>query len=130
MLRAQYRCHTRAVCSLTTSTHCANVFWTASDDGTVRQFDQRVPHVCLSDSECRNVSFINSFPFSVNYHQCILSAHIGSIPREVEEVKWCLPDNYSLAFNVRHLQRLEMATMARMNIIDSRTQFTRNKVSG
>lgn len=49
-------CHDTRVKRLATSQDCSHIIWSASEDGTVRQFDLREPHVCQSNVQpCKNV---------------------------------------------------------------------------
>ncbi|XP_034253371.1 WD and tetratricopeptide repeats protein 1-like [Thrips palmi] len=43
-------CHTSRVKRLAVCPDCPHLYWSAAEDGTVRQFDIRAPHVCRSDS--------------------------------------------------------------------------------
>ncbi len=40
---------------LATSPSSPSLFWSASEDGCVRQFDVREPHTCSRAGTCRNV---------------------------------------------------------------------------
>lgn len=51
-----FRCHAVRVKRLATSPETPHLIWSASEDGTVRQFDLRESHSCQSGSEpCKNV---------------------------------------------------------------------------
>ena len=50
-----YECHTGRVKELEASYSVPNVFWSASEDGTVRQFDTRLPPSLQNQPSSRNV---------------------------------------------------------------------------
>ena len=52
--RKAFSCHTRRVKQVLADPMSLSVFWSASEDGTLRQFDLRERHVC-SEDECHNV---------------------------------------------------------------------------
>eukprot|EP01102_Stenamoeba_stenopodia_P007259 TRINITY_DN2022_c0_g1_i3.p1 TRINITY_DN2022_c0_g1~~TRINITY_DN2022_c0_g1_i3.p1 ORF type:complete len:617 (-),score=108.75 TRINITY_DN2022_c0_g1_i3:73-1923(-) len=58
----EYLCHSGRVKAMDIENSNSHLFWSASEDGTVRQFDERVPHLCShhhnhsdDDSTCDNV---------------------------------------------------------------------------
>jgi WD and tetratricopeptide repeat-containing protein 1 len=50
-----YKCHRGRVKKLATESGNPNLFWSASEDGTVRQFDTRLKHICRRDAPCDTV---------------------------------------------------------------------------
>ncbi|OEH80264.1 wd g-beta repeat-containing protein [Cyclospora cayetanensis] len=51
----RFTCHANQVKHIAALPHDSrNIWWSASDDGTIRQFDRREPHVCRR-RDCRNV---------------------------------------------------------------------------
>lgn len=51
-----YKCHIGRVKRLATAPNTPYMLWSASEDGTIRQFDLRQPHTCNTSSKnCRNV---------------------------------------------------------------------------
>ncbi|KAK3922885.1 WD and tetratricopeptide repeats protein 1 [Frankliniella fusca] len=44
-------CHTSRVKRLAVCPETPSLFWSSSEDGTIRQFDQRVPHICRNESD-------------------------------------------------------------------------------
>ncbi|XP_066918080.1 WD and tetratricopeptide repeats protein 1-like [Clytia hemisphaerica] len=50
-----FYCHSRRIKRLAVCDSSPSMIWSASEDGTVREFDLRSPHKCSSESPCRNV---------------------------------------------------------------------------
>ncbi|EDV25014.1 uncharacterized protein TRIADDRAFT_25382, partial [Trichoplax adhaerens] len=50
-----FRCHTNRVKRLANTASMPYLFWSASEDGTVRQFDLRENHTCQDGQSCSNV---------------------------------------------------------------------------
>ncbi|XP_015764226.1 PREDICTED: WD and tetratricopeptide repeats protein 1-like isoform X1 [Acropora digitifera] len=51
-----YKCHIGRVKRLATAPNTPYLLWSASEDGTIRQFDLRQPHTCNTSSKnCKNV---------------------------------------------------------------------------
>ena len=50
-----FKCHRGRVKKLSTDPSDPHLFWSASEDGTVRQFDTRIKHICQRNEPCDNL---------------------------------------------------------------------------
>ncbi|XP_028409491.1 WD and tetratricopeptide repeats protein 1-like [Dendronephthya gigantea] len=71
-----FKCHTMRVKRLASSPDAPHLIWSASEDGTIRQFDLRESHICHANENCKNILID-------------LTLHVGSCEIKCIEVNPC-----------------------------------------